>query len=408
LEIAREDLNDKERLLRTRDSLLETSGLETKRLTDALEKEKQARRADRQAWDLMQRNQQSLTRTIQQNDSRVGEIETARQADRRRYQHLEQSLKNQLADRNALLGSLLNRLSSLICGPDFNQRNRTNEISYDNDAMAKSWAQFNRNIDTAMEAVEKTLSSVKTQVRDFERGLTKDFTNLERALEIRTKRIDQLEQFMSTARHASDQQGRTSSSSTRDDQYARLRSENKVLKAEIQSFRTASNPNGSNNSQSPIPARASSTRDRGRRETSLMRHFSGSPSHSHEEERGTTSPVLMDPTVTVPGAHPPRAAAESPRRQPSLHHTGSLHTRNASGGSASLEPSEQRWVHRLKELERRLKGEREARLLDRSGARKRIEEAEGEREELRLAFEKERNLRMSLEEEQALVMPDVE
>ena len=43
-------------------------------------------------------------------------------------------------------------------------------------------------------------------------------------------------------------------------------------------------------------------------------------------------------------------------------------------------PSEQRWIHRLKELERRLKAEREARLLDRRGARQRLEERQMEEE----------------------------
>jgi hypothetical protein len=33
---------------------------------------------------------------------------------------------------------------------------------------------------------------------------------------------------------------------------------------------------------------------------------------------------------------------------------------------------DEKWIHRLHELERRLKSEREGRLLDRSGARKRL------------------------------------
>ena len=58
--------------------------------------------------------------------------------------------------------------------------------------------------------------------------------------------------------------------------------------------------------------------------------------------------------------------------------------------SQPIEPSQQRWVHRLKELERRLKAEREARLLDRSGARKRLEEGRAENEELKRELERER------------------
>ena len=58
--------------------------------------------------------------------------------------------------------------------------------------------------------------------------------------------------------------------------------------------------------------------------------------------------------------------------------------------SHSSQPTEQRWVHRLKELERRLKAEREARLLDRRGARQRLEEGRLENEELRQMLEHER------------------
>lgn len=59
---------------------------------------------------------------------------------------------------------------------------------------------------------------------------------------------------------------------------------------------------------------------------------------------------------------------------------------NASSG----EPEQQKWIHRLRELERRLKAEREARLLDRSGARKRLEERDAVNEELRMELERER------------------
>jgi hypothetical protein len=56
-----------------------------------------------------------------------------------------------------------------------------------------------------------------------------------------------------------------------------------------------------------------------------------------------------------------------------------------AGGSSS-----EKWIHRLRELERRLKAEREARLLDRSGARKRLEERDAVNEELRMELERER------------------
>ena len=54
------------------------------------------------------------------------------------------------------------------------------------------------------------------------------------------------------------------------------------------------------------------------------------------------------------------------------------------------EPNQSRWTHRLRELERRLKAEREARLVDRTGARKRLEEGMKENEELKRELERER------------------
>jgi hypothetical protein len=65
---------------------------------------------------------------------------------------------------------------------------------------------------------------------------------------------------------------------------------------------------------------------------------------------------------------------------------------------APAQPSEQRWIHRLKELERRLKAEREARLLDRRGARQRLEERQLENEELRQQLEHEK-MRHEFEED---------
>lgn len=58
--------------------------------------------------------------------------------------------------------------------------------------------------------------------------------------------------------------------------------------------------------------------------------------------------------------------------------------------SNSSSGGQDKWIHRLRELERRLKAEREARLLDRSGARKRLEERDAVNEELRMELERER------------------
>jgi hypothetical protein len=448
--------------------------LEAKKLADMLEKERRDRRSDRAAWELMQRSQQSLTRTIQESDTRVSEVEAARQSDRRRFSALENQLREQLSERNTLLLSLWNRLTTL-CGPDFVKKNGGVMDTPTTEGLAKTFAPFARNITAAIRALESLMSTFKTRARDLERNITKDFASLDRALEHRTKRIDHLEKIVhaSVARRttsgehpAENRSGSQASarSATKDDG-GKLRNENKLLRAEVQHLR-----NTPAVSTSPQRAAASSRGSSHRvREGTLMRHYSASVAESAAAaataaaaltvatqipaapSRGAHSPVAVDPSITVPDGPtvptgPKSAASTSPvaglgiDTGAGFHHTPALGASptarraatmssasqlrppsasppvaaagnarstarpSSSGAGATLAPgapqsSEQRWVYRLKELERRLKAEREARLLDRSGARKRIEDAEAVSEGLRIQLEKEMGRRASLEEE---------
>jgi len=413
LEISRQDLAEKERTLRARDALLESAGLETKKLSELLDKERQQRRSDKATFESMQRSQQSLTRTLQQNDTRVFDIEQTRQVDRRKFAALEQQLKDQLAERNNLLFNLWNRLATL-CGRDFIQKHPfEGDVSPTSNFISRNLPGFSRNISVALKTLETVISSCRTQIRDLERSFTKDFSNLERALEHRSKRIDHLEKSFrqSDERVVEDRNNsRASGHSTRDDGLVKLRNENKLLKAEVHILRNTPTPGS-------VPERGSS--QSGRRESSLMHHYSSTAVEGVHEKVSMPSHVAVDPTVTVPVAATPASQipmrteslrTESPVasiRRGSLHHqhgnvasaAASGHSRQSSTATAGsgMQPSEQRWVLRLKELERRLKAEREARLLDRSGARKRIEESEAENESLRLRLEREIERRQSLE-----------
>jgi hypothetical protein len=251
------------------------------------------------------------------------------------------------------------------------------------------------------------MGSFRTRIREVERTLWKDFQNLERALELRTKRIDHLEKTMLALRHSEEAQrvsldggtfgasrsaSRASSRSAKDDHIVKLKNENKLLKAEVQVLRTTTS--SSSGSRSGVPERASSQKTR---EVSLMRHYSSSAVEGlHDSPPPPLTHVAIDPTVTVPGqSHIPIPTA-SPLRRVSQQIT----SRDSQGNmttNAILQPKEQRWVLRLKELEKKLKAEREARSLDRSGARKRIEQSEAEKEELRLRLEREIEIRQSLE-----------
>lgn len=380
LEVSQQDLSDKDHTLRARDALLESAGLETKKLSELLDKERTARRSDRATFDAMQRSQQSLTRTIQQNDTRVSDVETARHADKRKFLQLEGQLKEQLTERNVLLFSLWTRVATL-CGRDFVRKHPLGgDATTTSDFVAKNLSAFSKHVSFTLKTLEKFMQSTMSQIRDLERTFNKDFAGLERALDLRTKRIDHLEKTMDTVRIPAPVEPsadtKTSNRSSKDTEtLRRLREENKMLKTEVLVLRTTT----TNTSPSKVPERNSSTREsrsmRSRRDREgtphesapqLSRHFSTSavdtrsprlsPSPSHRDQ-GAPSPVAEDPTVTVPApSHIPIFPDHPHGHHP---HTGVTHSRNSSESTTDQQGgSQQRWVHRLKELERRLKAER--------------------------------------------------
>lgn len=435
-----QEVAEKDRTLRARDTLLESAGLESRKLTDLLEKERAGRRADRNHFEQMQRSQTSLTHTIQQNDQRVSHIENARKSERKKYDQLEQQLLAQLSERNNLLLSLWNRLSTL-CGAEFVQRNALiHDAIPSADVIAKNLPGYSRNISHALKTLESLVIGFRTRIREVERTLVKDFQTLEHAMDMRTKRIDHLEKMVeqqTRERLESDQlhppnfreQKTLSRSSSRShtskaskaEELSKLKNENKLLKAELQVARVrspsrsptkhatkgsvdsinsisgvipAGMPGGRSSPPPPapsmIPRRDSSSRASMVAGMGLSRHHSASAAetlakhmtHSRAISRDAL-PGLSEGMMTTP---PASASAQYPPAIP-------------GGNIQPLAPSEQRWIHRLKELERRLKAEREARLLDRSGARKRLEESNLERDELRMMLERERMLRRESVEE---------
>ncbi|KAF2399739.1 hypothetical protein EJ06DRAFT_530544 [Trichodelitschia bisporula] len=395
LDAARAELAEKERVLRNRDALLESAGLESRKLSELLEKERQARRQDRNHFDQMQRSQQSLTRTIQQNDTRAMELEQARNADRRKFSALEAQFREQLLERNNLLLALWNRLSTL-CGADFMQKNSlVGDQLPSVDVIGRNLAAFSRNINLAVKTVEVLVGGFRARIRDVEKSLWKDFQTLEHAIDVRTKRIDHLEKMVTQAAsraaasaNADAERDRRSasrsSSRSQSSELSKLKNENKLLKAELEFARNTSPTRpGTASSRAPHP--------------DLQR----SPSTNRDATRASMAATLLrhhsTSAVETGGGRRPASSASTPAPVPELE---SPTRRPASGIPVStgvMQPNEQRWIHRLKELERRLKAEREARLLDRSGARKRLEEGRLENEELRMQLERERERRQSLE-----------
>ena len=381
---------DKDRLLRHRDGLLENTSLESRRLSDLLDKERNARKHDLEQFERSSRGQATHMRTVAQYESRVLELETAYSQDKRKMAALEQQYRDQLVERNNLLLALWNRLSTL-CGADWAQAHSlVNGEVPSTEVISKALPAFNKNIISAVKTVEGLIGTFKMRIRGIEKDLWKDYQTLEHNLDMRIRRMDMLEHAVKDAqtRIAEEAAQRppisrasTSSKNVKSTQeIAKLQSEMKLLKAELKFHRQHPSPMaqqmlnqqnqlnpdlarrqssaGSGSLKPPSPARAIVNQ--------LLRH------HSTSAVEQLHSPVGNSIAEGVPYDD------RNPRQQPIVIAT------------PPIQPSEQRWIHRLKELERRLKAEREARLLDRRGARQRLEEGRLENEELRQMLEREK------------------
>jgi hypothetical protein len=366
---------------------------------------------------------------------------------------IEKQYIDQLSERNNLLLALWNRLSTL-CGADFMQKNSLVDDQLPSvEVISRNLAGFSRNMNLAVRTVEVLVGGFRSRIRDVEKSLWKDFQTLEHAIEVRTKRIDHLEKMVAQQTKerlesappapappsasssatllptSGEERGKRSVSrsssrsghTSRSEEITKLQNQIKLLKAELQFAR--------GQSPSRPPTRSHSHRgsvDSGNSITGILPGIGGVPRSPpgvtsipprDSSHRASMTSTLMrhHSTSAVEGYIPPAdrdrdqqkfqrdqalpGLQESPTRRTSSFVTASQIPSLGTNGQPiqvlnmpiqPLQPSEQRWIHRLKELERRLKAEREARLLDRSGARKRLEEGKAENEELRLLLERER------------------
>lgn len=95
-------------------------------------------------------------------------------------------------------------------------------------------------------------------------------------------------------------------------------------------------------------------------------------------------------SLVVPGGpiqYPPNGNFSMP---PSSTYSNAASDGTVTRKSSQGKGDEKKWIHRLRELERRLKTEREQRLVDRDGARRRLEERDEANEKLKRELERER------------------
>lgn len=402
LESTRSNLDEKEALLRNRDSLLESHGLETRKLSDLLERERQAHRADKHSFEQSLKSHSQASRTIAQNNSRITELENARSHDRKRFGNVEQQYKDQLNERNTAFLTLWKRLSAL-CGPDWAHSNSLingNLPSQEVIGNVLFWPGFNKNLMLAVKTVENLINGCKTRIKSVERDLTKEYQGLEQNLGARLKKLDRLEESVVQIRA---NRRPTPSKSSDNDESSKLKRDVRLLKAEINLLRSHSRAQASAPSSGAAHARSdpqsnktnddNNDNDNNNNDDTTPRGGSSAAASGIPRPSGlspaTATPTPSTPTVTSPTQPQPGRSSSSDTGgalttqapfYPPSHNVG-------SGGSAF---SQEKWIQRLRELERRLKAEREARLLDRSGARKRLEERNAENEELKAQLEREK------------------
>lgn len=322
-----------------------------------LDKERQAHRSTKHTFETYQKTTQHTTRTLTQQEARVIELENSRQHDRKKIATLESSFKEQLTDRNNLLLALWNRLSAL-CGSDWAHNNSliNGRALPSLEAVATMLPGFSKNLLAAVKTIETLVRDFEARVKDLDKRLWKEYQSLENKFELQTSKVHRLETMTRSSIPAAANDSRA--------EIAKLRDINRALKTEVSSLRAANEvrdnmyePRGSPAPAVPTGPRNSSTD--GRRTATMTRSISGSVLETPrpQTDRG---PVSRSSTMT--------------RVDQML--------------SPDDKGSDPRWQVRLKELETKLKAEREARKMDRSSAQQRLREKDRENADLAAEIER--------------------
>ena len=248
-----------------------------------------------------------------------------------------------------------------MCGSDWHhQNNLVNNHVPTLEVVSSQLPGFSKNLLAATKTIEGLMIGFKGRIRAVERDLWKEYQQLESSLDNRMKRVDKLE--------ATVQSNRVSGTFSAAPEIAKLRGENRLLKSEIAALQ-----------KQELHARGSR---------------SGSSTTKNGTANGGNSLAAPSPSLSrsYTSSHIETLERAGPHRSNSSSTTATLGSLvpPIQLTSQPIEPSQQRWLHRLKELERRLKAEREARLLDRTAARKRLEEGIEVNEMLKGELERER------------------
>lgn len=320
-----------------------------------------------------------------QQESRLLELETGRAQDRKKITLLENSFKDQLTERNNLLLTLWTRLSAL-CGKDWAHNNSliNGRALPTVEAVSTMLPGFSKNLFAAIKTIETLTSTFKTHIRTIEKDLSKAYTSLEEDLEAKSKKLDRLEAVVRSGVATGGIDGKA--------EIAKLKDINRMLKAEVASLRTGKRDSRAGfETFAPEPSPSPSVPMGPGAQAKKVPFESGLPRMRPSTTTGVSGnsmATLGEEHRTISSNSTTTAASKSgsQRDQVPASASGSDMARGDEGGGASK--NDQRWIYKLRELEKRLNAEREARKLDRDGARKRL--LEGEKTNLELQAELDR------------------
>ncbi|KAK8043906.1 Anucleate primary sterigmata protein B [Apiospora phragmitis] len=386
LNSAKAAMLEKDRIIKQRDALLESHGLESRKLAEMLDKERQGHRNTKNAFDTFQRTHQHVSRTVNNQDGRILELETARANDKKKIALLETSFRDQLTERNNLLLVLWTRLSSL-CGSDWAHNNSliNGRALPSLEAVSTMLPGFSKNLLAAVKMIESLTGSFQSRIKSVQNDLWKEYQSLENNLDHRIKKLDRLETIVRNGIVNGD-----FNSTARISQLEAAYRAVKIENATLQRANDAKTRAVSGYFDQPTNGRRGSVDDDAGSPspyipTGPIRKSSGIP-------RSKTTPQLDSSASSSKSRNSTMTRTASNNLAPpdfEQQRTGTSNGEMAStpGGtnrasSGSPQPQDNKWMFRLRELEHKLKQEREARNLDRAAARQRIAEGERQKDEL--------------------------
>lgn len=327
---------EKDRIIKQRDALLESHALESCKLSELLEKERLGHRNTKSQFETFQKTHQHLSRTANTQDVRIAELETTRNQERRRLALLEQQTRDQLLERNELLLTLWKKLSAL-CGREWANNNQLvdRQVLPSIEVIGNRLPGFSKNLIAAVKAIETLIGSFQVKIKAVERDLSREYQSLETHLEVRTKKLDRLETMVrnTIASGASSPHDNT--------RLQRMEDKYRQLKVEYATFKAAADA----------------------------------------RYRAAYSATGNNPEALIPSTDPGSPAPSIPRGPGYRDKERTVARTNT--GEAGDEANDNRWLFRLRDMEYKLKMEREGRNQDRQAARQRLGGLEMENRDLR-------------------------